>query len=1012
MMTNQFPTTRGAAPPPHYHHPPPPTTNHPLHPPPFQNYNGSGPHSVPPPIMDRGTAPPLPPMMNGSGAPRGGATSSLLYPQQQQQYHHHDPGGRSRKMDPTQIPRPPLFTRPQQETGILPVYDTRSSIDGGGGGGGSGGLLPAVDAQPPPSDSRYAVVDSGNASPDLIRSSLYAVPMNRSVWHQAGDLPWGIICTPLTIHSEDYTPRPRYNNGPASSGDYDDDATVVEWWKDPQAIPVVGQSSYSTNTTTMTTDSDDGPPRCESCLAYINPFMDPHTGSCNLCGHANRKIRNQMIGEAMQFGTVEYDVKGRYVTRGDHGPVQPISIYAIDLTCPDAAAYLPILERTGYEIYQHFQRQRQFSMAGPTPAPPRIGMVLVSCLGIILRPYHPQNRHGRSSVVVVSDVTDQPFCPLPLSDWTYDLSCEEGWMAWQTFCREDAIRDVEEWRQRTAKYKSSSNHADGFELSCGGAALHFLAEALTSSGGRGTWMSWRRPNYGVGMLPHRLGNQKLQDDDTKCYTPLQLISHHLKPEEEAASSFYKALGTTCVKSSVSLDVIVHNRTGDSQRGIDIATLSELCNVTGGKLTWITCVDWQQSLKEELSRQVLSYSGWDAVFKVRCSEGVQVKSFFPSGGSLVETFAGASPELELSCLMPNTSIVIELEHRVGGIPKDRNNVYVQTALLYTTVSGKRRVRVSTLAIRTSKIVSEIYRAVDFNAVVSLLTRSAAKCILEANIEVKISSRNKARSLLYQKCVNILACYRQYTAASASPMGQLLLPEKMLLLPLYCMCLLKSPMLRPTNPRAIPGMQASTLSPTNDERAYYIYHISQAMPSFATLMVHPNMFSVGTYLMEGDDDSIGAWQTPPEVGQWNGFVRMPQIIAPSMECLADDGIYMVDDGLRVYLLVGRSVPDHIKNEIFHHQRQHQSSELTQRLNALLHQIRVYASTTRGSESELRRTWAPLVRVLQQQNQSPLEAEVFALMVTDSNSGEKDYVDFLCAFHRRINERIESLSQRIKS
>ena len=48
----------------------------------------------------------------------------------------------------------------------------------------------------------------------------------------------------------------------------------------------------------------------------------------------------------MQFGTVEYDVKGRYVTRGDHGPVQPISIYAIDLTCPDAAAYLPILERT------------------------------------------------------------------------------------------------------------------------------------------------------------------------------------------------------------------------------------------------------------------------------------------------------------------------------------------------------------------------------------------------------------------------------------------------------------------------------------------------------------------------------------------------------------------------------------------------------------------------------------------------------------------------------------------
>ena len=362
-------------------------------------------------------------------------------------------------------------------------------------------------------------------------------------------------------------------------------------------------------------------------------------------------------------------------------------------------------------------------------------------------------------------------------------------------------------------------------------------------------------------------------------------------------------------------------------------------------------------------------------------------------------------------MPNTCIAIELEHRVGGIPKSRDNIYVQTALLYTTVSGKRRVRVTTLAIRTSSIVNEIYRTVDFNAVMSLLTRSAIQCIYQATNDDKTSARNKARSVLYQKCVNMLACYRQYTGAISSPMGQLLLPEKMLLLPLYCMCMLKSPMLRPTNQRAIPGMQASTLSPTNDERAFYLYHVSQTMPSFATLMVHPNVFSVGPYLMETDSDNCGEWKSPTEVGQWNGFVKIPQTIAPSIEFLADDGIYMVDDGLRIYLLVGRSIPDEIKNEIFHPQ-QHQSSDLSQRLEVLLYQMRVYASTTRGSESELRRTWAPMIRVLQQQNQSSLEADVFSLMVTDSNSGEKDYVDFLCSFHLRIRERIDGLSQRIKS
>ena len=899
------------------------------------------------------------------------------------------------KIDPTQIPRPPLFTRPQQQEtigGALPTYYTRNSVDGNHN---------ILQTSPPPSDARYAIVDNGNASPDLIRSSLYAVPANRSVWHQTGDVPWGVICTPLSVQSEDFIPRPRYL--PPKADDDNHGTTIgVEMWKDPQAVPVVGRASYST------LDSD-GPPRCESCLAYINPFFDTNDGTCNLCGHKNRRLQSQMIGEPMQFGTVEYEVSGRYVTR-EEGPVQPISIYAIDLTCPDAAAYIPIIEQVGHDIYEHHQRQRQFAMAGPIPAPPRIGIVLVSCLGCIFRHYHPNDHHTRSSIVVVSDVTEQPFCPLPLSDWTYDLSSVEGRTAWQNYCREDVCRDVDDWRQQTAKYKSSSNHADGFELSCGGAVFQFLSDALATSGGRCTWISWRRPNYGIGMLPHRLGNQKLQEDDTACYTPIQLLSHISNSAEEAACNFYKDLASKSIKSCVSFDIVIHNRSGAPHRGLDIATLSELCKVTGGKLTWLTCSDWQESLQEELLRQVMSYRGHDAVFKIRCSEGVQVKSFLPSGGSLVETFAGASPELELSCLMPNTCIVVELEHRVGGIPKGRDNMYIQTALLYTTVSGKRRVRVSTLAIRTSTIVNEIYRAVDFNAVVSLLTRSAVQCIHQVTNDEKTSARNKARSTLYQKCANMLACYRQYTAASASPMGQLLLPEKMLLLPLYCMCLLKSPMLRPTNQRAIPGMQASTLSPTNDERAYFTYHISQAMPSFATLMVHPNVFSVGPYVMETEHDSTGEWQPPAEVGQWNGFVMIPQTIAPSIEFIADDGIYMVDDGLRVYLLVGRTIPEEIKNAIFH--QHHHSTELTQRLEVLLHQMRVYASTTRGSESELRRTWAPMIPVLQHSNQSSLEADVFSLMVTDSNSGEKDYVDFLCSFHRRVRERIESMSQRIKS
>ena len=38
------------------------------------------------------------------------------------------------------------------------------------------------------------------------------------------------------------------------------------------------------------------------------------------------------------------------------------------------------------------------------------------------------------------------------------------------------------------------------ELSCGGAALAMLAEALLELGGRGTLITWRRPNFGMSRV--------------------------------------------------------------------------------------------------------------------------------------------------------------------------------------------------------------------------------------------------------------------------------------------------------------------------------------------------------------------------------------------------------------------------------------------------------------------------------------------------------------------------------
>jgi hypothetical protein len=355
-----------------------------------------------------------------------------------------------------------LFTRPQPETNVVPVYYPRqAALD-----------LNAPALPPPPADSRYAVVDDGNASPDCIRASVYAVPLHRGQWHQTGDVPLGVLCTPLAAPSTDYVPRPRWT---LSNSNASDSATFTEVpWSDPQTVPVIGQSTFN----------GEPPPRCSHCHAYTSPFFGTD-GTCNLCGTRNRTLAGPRSNlPHWRCGTVEYDVGGPYVTRAA-GPVQAVALYAIDVTSPDAVDYARSLHRVGCDMAEHWNRQRHFGLGSvssgtaPTP-PPRIGIILVSACGLRLR----LDAHR---VVVVADVREEPFAPLPLSEWTFDVSRDLD--AWQEYCRNELGSDIADWRQATARHQignSRGGTVNAFDMSCGGAALAFLSDALAETGGRGT----------------------------------------------------------------------------------------------------------------------------------------------------------------------------------------------------------------------------------------------------------------------------------------------------------------------------------------------------------------------------------------------------------------------------------------------------------------------------------------------------------------------------------------------
>jgi protein transport protein SEC24 len=804
---------------------------------------------------------------------------------------------------------------------------------------------------------------------------MYALPRDKSVLGKVG-IDMGLLCTPMALPSEDFVSRPKvYPEGRAQDPN--------DRGRDPQRVPL---------------DSSLGPIRCGNCQAYANPYWGDD-GACNFCGN-----RNKGEIQPTQHGTVDYNVSGPYVMRST--PVGATAIYALDATCPNLLSYVAILSNVGVQMGEHYQRQQ-----GPLVVKPRIGCVLVSSYGIMI--CHLA-KNGDLACSVMPDISDDPFCPLPVEEWTMDVSTPEGVQLWTVFMSRV-------WSVWQPVLKQIAAGASGYARTCGGAALAFMADALKDSGGRATWISWRRSNFGVGLIRDReLNDLKFYASELTerpLYCPLQVQKKLSTPEKNSAD-FYKKLGDECAKNRICVDIVMH--TMPKPMGyLDLGTLGELCRISSGALKWIRAPEWQEQFTEELCRPLLSFFGTDAIFKIRCSEGIEAKSYLSctAPGKTIDGGIVGSPELEISAVLPNTCVAVELEHRVGGIHKTKRMVYIQSATLYTAFNGQRRVRVSTLALRVSAEPSEIFRCSDFGAYTALLSRQAINHVWTPH-EDNISLLDGARQALMKKCTQLLTGYRIHTEASASPAGQLLLPSKFQFLPLHVMSLLKSQMLRSALPPRGSEVRASRASPTADERAYALFHGAAVTPACAMLLVHPNIFPLMD-LVEGD----GEWQIPQvmnarsqiEQAAHHTYIQLPNTINPSIACMDDDNIYLIDDGMNLFIFVGQDLRRDIKAEFIESDcdkgcRVSTSSDAGQKVHRLLWQMRTHISVVGGSESSLRPCYPPTIVVLQHpSHRDPFDDVVMKLMVDDTISGCSDYSNFLVDMHQRVRSEVTNRTSR---
>ncbi|KAM0864457.1 hypothetical protein ACQ4PT_043910 [Festuca glaucescens] len=366
------------------------------------------------------------------------------------------------------------------------------------------------------------------------------------------------------------------------------------------------------------------------------------------------------------------------------------------------------------------------------------------------------------------------------------------------------------------------------------------------------------PSLGIGRL-------RLRGDDVCAYGTDK--EHILRVPED---TFYKQMAAEFTKNQIAVDIF-----SLSGQYCDVASLSSLAKYTGGQVYHYPsfhATTHRDKLKHELSRNLTRETAWESVMRIRCGKGVRFTTYH--GHFMLRT----TDLLALPAVDSDKAFAMQLS--LEETLMTTQTVYFQVALLYTSSSGERRIRVHTAAAPVVTDLGEMYRQADTGAIVSLLARIS----VENSLSDKLDS---VRQQLQLKLVRSLKEYRNLYVVQHRIGGRLIYPESLRYLPLYILALCKSLALR--------GGYADV---SLDERCAAGFSM-MILPAKRLLnFIYPSLYRLDEVLTMEPDRIDGSLR------------RLPL----TLQCLDSAGLYLLDDGFTFLVWLGRMLQPELVNDVF--------------------------------------------------------------------------------------------------
>ncbi|KAG8982522.1 COPII coat Sec23p-Sfb3p heterodimer component [Tulasnella sp. JGI-2019a] len=828
-------------------------------------------------------------------------------------------GIRSLIIDPSQIPSAVDYAWEDQSRWLNSPYYTTGMHE---------------DVHVPSAATDCTVIDRGNASPRFLRMSCYSVPAGAAL-AATSSVPIGFIFQPFADQQADEEPVPQVNY--------------------PEEMP----------------------PRCTKCAGYINPWVT-FTASgqvwiCNLCNERNqvpaaffspldrmgRRTDNSQRPELNQ-GTVDFVVTSepkyhatqplpqllpsfvpapgtpmKSVQEPDTRPPAPMrALFLIDASSMAASSgtLRSICECIRHALYGPPPNEVSAPVSTPVVNPStQIGfMTFDSTLH-----YWTLSSDGTPSMHIVSDISDV-FVPV-----------REGMFVDPAEAR-PCIEMLLDIIPRTFEATAVPHVAAG-------AALRGGLAALSRTGGQILHFQSSLCSYGPGFLiPRNESDLSGTAKEKGLFVP--------------QDTMWSDLAEECAASGAGINVWVF-----PESFVDVATIGALTSTTGGELYFHPRYKSgrdEHVLRSEVGRVLSRMTGYNCSIRVRCSDGLHVSQFL----SLIAqpTNETAAPGI----LSADTAISGLLEHTgqgsgPSGDLDDRGDVYIQAAVLYTSISGERKVRVCNLKLgRPSRMVGNVFKGADMDAGVTLLIKEAALLVT-----------NKAladiRASLTHKFVDLLTAYRKYCAAAVQP-DKLILPESYKLLPVLGNAILKTKVLKG-------GFVSSDTRSLSYHRT-----LSKGVASVLSGL-YPRIISIHNL-----PDRVGI--PDPTTGRLN----LAYLTPASYVCMEANGAYLLDNGEVTILWLGSSLSPQILLDLFDVE---DWDTLGSSISCLPHLSTRLSIQVRNliAHEETRRGGRTVPFLLARQNMDAAEIEFGNMLVEDANNDGLSYADYMCHLHNLIVEQL---------